>query len=124
MRNYKNESTIILICIITIITFYCICWIFKMLNKIELELFSSNNSKRDKMKKIYKSDDISDPDEILTDDANDNVMDPDDDYAMDPDDNIHMEPNYDNRNRLNPNNNNRMKLKNDLIMMDPYTYRV
>ena len=54
MYQFKKESTIILICILTIITFYCICWIFKMLNKIELELFSNSNSKRDKMKTIYK----------------------------------------------------------------------
>ena len=85
MYQYKKESTIILICILTILLFYCICWIFKMLNKIELELFANSDSKREKMKKIYKSNDVNDPDEILTDDANDNVMDPDDDYGMDPD---------------------------------------
>ena len=126
MYHYKKESTIILICIITIITFYIICWIFKMLNKIELELFSgrnsSSNTKRDKMKKIYKSDDISDPDEILTDDTNNNVMDPDDDYGIDPDDNNGMHPNY--NNSMNSKYNNGMKSNNDLIMMDPYTYRV
>ena len=65
MYQFKKESTIILICILTIITFYCICWILKILNRIEkeIELFSNNDSKRERMKKIYKSDDVADPDE-------------------------------------------------------------
>jgi hypothetical protein len=86
MYQFKQESTIILICILIIITFYCICWIFKILNRIEIELFSDSNSKRDKMKQIYKSDDVSDPDEMeSTDPDNINVNDPDDEYSMDPD---------------------------------------
>ena len=86
MYQFKQESTIILICILTIITFYCICWIFKILNRIEIELFSDSNSKRDRMKQIYKSDDVSDPDEMSSDDPDNlNVNDPDDEYSMDPD---------------------------------------
>ena len=86
MYQFKKESTIILICILTIITFYCICWILKILNRIEkeIELFSNNDSKRERMKKIYKSDDVADPDEN-NDIYSDNVIDPDDDTDMDPD---------------------------------------
>ena len=84
MYQYKKESTIILACIIIIIVFYLILWCFEQLNKIEL--FSNSDSKREKMKKIYKSDDVSDPDEMLDDNSyDDNVRDPDDTYGMDPD---------------------------------------
>lgn len=84
MYQYKKESTIILACIIIILVFYLILWCFKQLNKIEL--FSNSDSKREKMKKIYKSNDVSDPDEMLDDDPyDDNVHDPDDSYGMDPD---------------------------------------
>jgi hypothetical protein len=84
MYQYKKESTIILACIIIIIVFYLILWCFEQLNKIEL--FSNSDSKREKMKKIYKSDDVSDPDEMLDDNSyDDNVRDPDDSYGMDPD---------------------------------------
>ena len=38
------------------------------------------------MKKIYKSDDVKDPDEITSDSPYyDNIQDPDDSYGMDPD---------------------------------------
>jgi hypothetical protein len=86
MYQFKQESTIILICILTIIIFYCVCWIFKILNRIEIELFSNSDSKRDRMKQIYKSDDVSDPDEMTSDDPDNlNVNDPDDESSMDPD---------------------------------------
>ena len=83
MYQYKKESTIILACIIIIIIFILICWSIEKINKIEL--FSNNNSKREKMKQIYKSNDVKDPDEITIDDLNDNVIDPDDSTNMDPD---------------------------------------
>jgi hypothetical protein len=55
-----------------------------MLNRIEIELFSNNDSKRERMNKIYKSDEVADPDE--NDDIySDNVIDPDDESSMDPD---------------------------------------
>jgi hypothetical protein len=61
--DYKRESTIILGCIILILTFCCCSWFLKsILNKIEL--FSNGDSKRDIMKKIYKSDKICDPDDL------------------------------------------------------------
>ena len=64
--EYKKESAIIFACIMIILTFYCFYFFSKLiLNKIEL--FSNGNSKRDKMKKIYKSDEILDPDEITMD---------------------------------------------------------
>ena len=83
MYQYKKESTIILACIIIIIIFILICWSIEKINKIEL--FSNNDSKREKMKQIYKSNDVKDPDEITIDDLNDNVIDPDDSTNMDPD---------------------------------------
>ena len=62
INDYKKESTIILGCIILILTFYVFWWFLKsILNKIEL--FSNGDSKRDIMKKIYKSDYICDPDD-------------------------------------------------------------
>ena len=61
--EYKKESTIILACIILILTFYCFWWFIKsILNK--LELFSSDSSKREKMKKIFKSNKVLDPDDV------------------------------------------------------------
>ena len=84
MYQYKKESIIILACIIIIILFFLICWVFKKLNKIEL--FSNSDSKREKMKKIYKSNDVSDPDEMVIDNPyDDNIHDPDDSYGMEPD---------------------------------------
>ncbi len=49
-----------------------------------MELFENNgnNSKREKMKKIYKSDEILDPDEIPDDD---DYNDPDGTFGRDPD---------------------------------------
>ena len=76
MYEYKKESTIILACIMLILTFYCFCFFTKsILNKIEF--FSNNNSKREKMKKIYKSNDMSGPSDC---------DDPDNNCGADPDD--------------------------------------
>ena len=108
-NKYKKESTIILACILIIIVFCIFFWIKNnVVNKIELfrrggsnskrdkmikmyksndvdkiELFngnnnSSSNSKRDRMRRIYKSNEVSDPDEIVT-------SYPDDDDCDDPD---------------------------------------
>ena len=74
MYDYKKESTIILGCILSILLFYCFYWFSKsILNKIEL--FSNNNSKREIMKKIYKSDEICDPDELDMNNPNCNKCD-------------------------------------------------
>jgi len=85
MYEYKKESTIILACILTIITFYFIYWIIKCLIK-NTELFSNSNSKRDKMERIYKSDDVHDPDEqVMYNYKNDGCFDPDCNSKYDPD---------------------------------------
>ena len=67
MIEHKKESIIILGCIISILICYLLYWIYtviiKLINKTtqnNKELFSSNNSKREKMKKIYGSDEILD----------------------------------------------------------------
>lgn len=118
MYQYKKESTIILACIIIIILFYLICWVFKKLNKIEL--FSHGDSKREMMKKIYKSDDISDPDEITSVNAYyDNVHDPDDSYGMDPDEiTNHYNHNHNYNSNLNPYYYN-SNCTNDIYDMNP-----
>lgn len=114
-NKYKKESTIILACILIVIVFCIFYWIKNnVVNKIELfrrgssnskrdkmikmyksndvdkiELFNGNNngsnSKRDRMKRIYKSNEVSDPDEILT-------SYPDDDDCDDPDDSCGSDP--------------------------------
>lgn len=85
MYEYKKESTIILACILTIITFYFFYWIIKCLIK-NTELFSNSNSKRDKMERIYKSDEILDPDEqAMYNYKDDGCFDPDSDCGRDPD---------------------------------------
>jgi len=66
----KVESVIFLVCIIILVIGYIIYLILKKISIYELELFSSNNSKRGKMMKIFKSDEIYDPDE-KTYDCND-----------------------------------------------------
>ena len=75
-------STTLLMCIMVICIFYILYW---LLNKfIKIELFSnsnSNNDKRYKMMKIYKDDDIYDPDE----NTNDECTDPDASCGKDPD---------------------------------------
>ena len=64
LYDYKKESTIILACILIILVFYCCYWFIKsIINK--LELFSNNDSKREKMIKKFKSsnsNDCYDPD--------------------------------------------------------------
>ena len=88
-NHYKKESTVILACIILIILFIILIWIIKkLLNKIELfgNRSSSGNSKRDKMKRIYKSDEVLDPDETVMNNPNeDECDDPDGDCGRDPD---------------------------------------
>jgi len=59
-----------------------------MFNKIikHIEMFSNSDSKREKMKKIYKSNDVSDPDEVTVDNPYDDMCDdPDGDCSRDPD---------------------------------------
>lgn len=76
INDYKNQSLIIFYCILIIILCYCLIIIYDKTYKkykIYKEFFSSSNSKRSKMMKIYKSDDILDPDE----DPGDNINDPD-----------------------------------------------
>ena len=74
---YEKESTIILGCIIIIILFNSLYYLFNKCTSFS-ELFSNNDSKREKMKKIYKSDDISDPYEIIVDNPyDDDCDDPD-----------------------------------------------
>ena len=52
---------------------------------------SSNGSKREMMKKIYKSDEVLDPDEIIMDNPNaDDCDDPDGNCGVDPDNTILM----------------------------------
>jgi hypothetical protein len=66
MQNCKIESVILLICILVLVFGYIIYKILKKLALYELELFScrsSSNSKRSKMMKVFKSDEIYDPDE-------------------------------------------------------------
>jgi len=101
--KYKKESTIILGCILIILIFYCLRWIIISINnsinkymKISIltnnnEIFSnrsssSNGSKREMMKKIYKSDEVLDPDEIIMNNPNaDDCYDPDGNCGVDPD---------------------------------------
>ena len=81
---YKNESAIIFTCIIIIIIFYCLFLIYNRIYKTYTkckELFLNNDSKRNKMIKLYKDDEILDPDE----DPGINVADPDSSEGRDPD---------------------------------------
>jgi len=92
---YKNESFILFNCILIIILFYFLYYAYIFLSKylykykkynlynIKIEKFGSN-SKRSKMIKIYKGDNILDPDEIIYN-SNYNVNDPDSTYGKDPD---------------------------------------
>ena len=81
---YKDESFILFSCILIIIVVYFMYYLCKTLT----ETFGcntrrgSNNSKRAKMIKIYKNDDISDPDENPDDEENN---DPDSTFGIDPD---------------------------------------
>ena len=90
MYNYKKESIIILACIIIIIIFYIFYLIYLILKKLlkylnNKELFS-NDTKREKMKRIYKSNEVLDPDEIIVDNPyDDDCDDPDGNCGSDPD---------------------------------------
>jgi len=91
MYDHKKESAIILACILSILLFYFIYWIITSFASIinKKELFgcrNSGNSKRDKMTKIYKSNEVSDPDEIVNyNPYDDECDDPDGDCGHDPD---------------------------------------
>lgn len=91
MYENKKESTIILGCIIVILIFYVLYWCFISIKNIfkSKESFNcrnSSNSKRELMKKIYKSDEVLDPDEIVTYNLyDDECNDPDGDCGQDPD---------------------------------------
>lgn len=77
---YKNESIVIFGSILIILLFYVCYLIFKKLSNIKYndsEYFNNSNSKRSKMIKIYKKNDMSDPDE----DTNKTI----DDYITDTD---------------------------------------
>jgi hypothetical protein len=77
-KNTKKISSILLICIILILSFFLI---YYFLGKIGI-ILETFEDKRLLMKKIYKDDDIQDPDE----DPDDEGDDPDSDYGVDPDD--------------------------------------
>jgi len=79
--KYKSESLIILICILIIIIGYLLYWLIK---KIAVRELFYNDSRREKMKKIYKSDEIYDPDEEQSSSLN-ACFDPDCNGGMDPD---------------------------------------
>ena len=60
-NNYKIESLVIFYCIIVVILIYFLILIYNKTYKTYREYFSSNDSKRNKMLKIYKSNDILGP---------------------------------------------------------------
>lgn len=84
---YKNEALVILCCMLIIIIGYCFYVLFAKINKLykknkeDFGCREGNDSKRNKMMSIYKSDEILDPDED-PDDEND---DPDSTRGRDPD---------------------------------------
>lgn len=84
-KTNKLTSTILLSCIIIIIFTYLLYIICKYICKFvsrNKELFrNSSNDKRSKMIKIYKDDDILDPDE----NPEYNINDPDSTISIDPD---------------------------------------
>ncbi len=90
-KSSKIISTVLLGCIIIIISCYFLYIIVNIINKLINKLISkyietfrngsSNNSKRHKMMEIYKNDDIPDPDE----NPQYNVNDPDSIDSTDPD---------------------------------------
>jgi hypothetical protein len=86
-KTNKLTSVILLACIIIISCTYLIYLIISCIYKlisIDKELFRSSNSsndKRNKMIKIYKNDDIPDPDE----NPEYNINDPDSTVSIDPD---------------------------------------
>ena len=89
-KSSKIISTVLLGCIIIIISCYFLYIIVNIINKLLNRLISryietfrnvSNNSKRNKMMEIYKNDDIPDPDENPNIEDND----PDSTISLDPD---------------------------------------
>ena len=85
-KTNNLTSVILLACIIIIIFAYLLFIIIKYTFKLlsgDIELFrsSSSNDKRSKLIKIYKNDDIPDPDE----NPDYNVNDPDSTISLDPD---------------------------------------
>ena len=86
-KSNNLTSVILLACIIIIIFTYLLFIIIKYTFKLlsgDIELFrssSSSNDKRSKLIKIYKNDDIPDPDE----NPDYNVNDPDSTISLDPD---------------------------------------
>ena len=85
-KTNKLTSVILLACIIIISCTYSIYLIISCIYKLifeDKELFRSNssNDKRNKMIKIYKNDDIPDPDE----NPEYNINDPDSTISIDPD---------------------------------------
>jgi len=82
-KIYKKESIVIFSCIIILLLVYCL---YLIVNKIKnyynknTETFN-NNSKRSKMIRMYKNDNILDPDE----DPDDESDDPDSTRGSDPD---------------------------------------
>jgi len=90
-KSSKTISTVLLGCIIIIISCYILYIIVNIINKLINKLISkyietfrngsSNNSKRHKMIQIYKNDDIPDPDENPNIEDND----PDSTISLDPD---------------------------------------
>jgi YbbR domain-containing protein len=82
-KIYKKESIVIFSCIIILLLVYCL---YLIVNKIKnyynknTETFN-NNSKRSKMIRMYKNDNILDPDE----DPDDESDDPDSTRGRDPD---------------------------------------
>lgn len=90
---YKKESIVIFGSILIILLVYLIYLIFKKISNINYnvngyEYFRSNsdsNSKRNKMMKIYKNNDILDPDENTNLNTNDDNNDPDSSKPYDPD---------------------------------------
>ena len=86
-KTNKLTSIVILACIIII----CFTYLLFIIIKYTLKLFSSykelfkssssSNDKRNKMIKIYKADDIPDPDE----NPDNGVNDPDSTISLDPD---------------------------------------
>ena len=85
---YKKESIVIFGCILIILIYYLFYFIFKKLNNInynKFEYFNNSDSKRNKMIKIYRKNDISDPDEDTNENTNDDNNDPDSSNPYDPD---------------------------------------
>ena len=119
---YKKESTVIFGCIIIILLFYSICFIFDK-SKTYTENFGNNNSKRNKMIKIYKDSDIIDPNEIpdMNPNYDDDNNDPDSNYAYDPDSNIYTIDSYDIDSNRNKNKNKNNTINSTITnIYDPY----